>query len=374
MGVQFQKQLYNVSVENLEKTNKELIAIYEDAKKSIEKKIAVLKVQIEKGQFAKARTQRLKRLNKFIESLKDDLVTLKTQQQILITDGFIQNYSNAYYGYGFDITNTINTQILNKVNFDYTLGYRQLNISYIKNVIYSEEVASNVFGLGIKQRTQQEITQIQSAIKKQITQATVEGISPREVATRLKGVDKIFQQNLNHAFTVARTEMMRGHNLGAEEAIQIAEDAGVQGNSFWNATLDGFTRQTHRKMDSDSRKGLQPNEEGFFVFPDGSSATSPLGIGLSVKETANCRCWKEYRPFGVSPNKRGARLANGDWVVLSEDLSYEDWAKTLEGKRSIKASDEYRRRRANRLAKLRKQKKKRPVIENVKKRLEGVKK
>jgi hypothetical protein len=374
MGEKFQKQVYNKSVDNVKKTNKELIELYKEAQKNIEKKIAVLKMQIEKGLFAEARTARLKRLQGFLDSIKEDIITLKTRERLLIAEGFVENYKNGYYGYAYDITKTINTEILNTVGFDYTLGYRKLNASYIERVIFSNEVAQDVFGLGIKDRLEQDVLQLQSQIRKQVTQALVEGISPRQLANRLAGVDDVYQKNLNHAFTVARTEMLRGHNMGSQEAIDTAEDAGVQGNEIWDATLDGFTRPTHRKMDTDSRKGLQPNKEGFFVFPDGSRGRYPLDPTLSAKESVNCRCAKLYLPFGVSPNRRGARLANGEWILVNGDLSYEDWANTLEGKKSIEAADEYRRKRAKRLSELRAKKKKRPVIENVKKRLEGLNK
>jgi len=363
MGARFQQQVFNKSLAEVEKANRELIVIYDRAQQNIEKKMALLRLQIEKGLYAEARADRLIRMNKFLASLKKDIVTLKTRQQLIMTDGFITNYQNAYYGYGYDISKTVNTQILDKVGFDYSLGYRKLNIPYI-NRLYSEEIAGQIYGLGIKERTAQEILRVQAGVRQQVTQAIVEGISPKQLVDRLAQVDAVFEQNKRHAFTVARTELLKGHNIGAEEAILTAQDAGVVGTKIWNATLDGKTRATHAAMDSASRAGTQPDDQGFFTFPDGSSAQMPHGAGLSAAEAVNCRCNVEFAPYGVSPNKRGSRLANGRWKVLNKDLSYQEWGKTLEGRESIKATEAARRKRAAKLAKSRATQK-RPTIENV---------
>jgi hypothetical protein len=346
MTLRDQNLVFNKSIANVEQANKDL-------------------TPLEFGTGLRTK----ERLEKLVVSLDDDIKDLKLQEAKIIVDGYVKNYENAYYGYGYSIEKDLNTIILTETPYDYTIGMRQLNTAYVR-AAYVDQVANYVYGLGIKSRTRQEIIRVQSSIRKSVSQALVEGISPRELASRLKNVDIVYEQNLNHAFTVARTELLRGHSHGSEDAIKVGQDAGVKGKFIWDATLDGFTRPDHRKMDTDSRAGKQPDAQGFFVFPDGSKAQGPRLEGLSAKMAINCRCNKQWLVFGLTPNKRGSRLSNGDWKVLNKDLSYEEWSKTLEGKRNIEKARIYRRNRAARLAKLRAQKKKPPVIESIKKRLE----
>jgi hypothetical protein len=349
MTISQQNKVFNNSVRNVEQTNKELIAIYEKAKDETEKKLARLKIKAEKGLLAEFQEKRIERLNAFIKSISEDIKKLKMAEYQIIEQGVIENYVNSYYGYGYSIEYDVNKVLLKAQEYDYTLGYRKLNLAEVRK-IYESEIASNVFGLGIAERQQLEILQLQANIRQSVTQALVEGISPQELARRLKNVDEVYNQNLNGALRVARTEMLSAHNLGADTAIQQAQDAGVTGKKIWNATLDGRTRPDHGRMDSKSRAGEAPDKDGFFVFSD-SKGRRPGDFSLSKKQRINCRCNLNFRVRGVTPNSRGFRGPNGKWAVRNDDISYMEWAETLQGKQSIEAAQKDKRARAKRLSK-----------------------
>jgi hypothetical protein len=362
-----QQEIFNVAVERVERAKRELIEIYSRAQENIENKLAALRQRIERGTFNQPSllTRRAEQLERFIAAIAEDIKTLKRLEYEIILNGYVDNYANTYYATAWSLTNDVNTRILATQGFNYSLEYRKLNLSYITQA-YNDYVASAVLGGSVKQRTLQEILLLQSNIRKTVAQAIAEGISPRKAIKRLKDLDIVFEQSLNRAFTVARTEILRGYSFGNLDAIDAATDAGLKGAKVWDATLDGFTRPDHQKMDQ-----KKADNEGFFTLPNGDRAQGPRLPGLSASQSVNCRCGFFFLPEGVTPNTRGRRLADGTWM-RGNYTTYQEWAESLQGKRSIEAAETYRRKRAARLAKLRRDDKPATLIPPISKRLRQV--
>lgn len=359
MTIRQQHNAFNDSLSVVEQANRDLIIIYENALERIETRIARLRLQFEKGLLSQAQINRLNRLEAFSQGILEDITALKTSEYNIITSGWVDAYQNGYYGTGYSIEYDLNTQLLKNTPFDYSVQYRRLNTAYIRQ-IYSEDIATQVFGYSIKQRTELEILQLQSKIKQTVTQALIEGIPTKEVAKRLQDVDVVFEQNLNHALTVTRTEVLRGHSYGDQQAVDRALDSGITGDDIWDATLDGKTRPTnkyqrlkglnHRIMDG--KKADQ--ETRLFTLPDGSQGRFPRDSTLSVGQTANCRCIRNFIVTGLEPNSRGARAAGGSWYQVNGQMTYQEWSQTLQGRESIEQTQRDNRARAARLAKKRK--------------------
>lgn len=91
------------------------------------------------------------------------------------------------------------------------------------------------------------------------------------------------QANLARSMTIARTE---GHRVQSEAKMDSYHAAKAKGADIvkqWDATLDGATRDSHRKLDGQIRE----LDEDFTV--DGMSAPYPGGFG-DPAEDCNCRC------------------------------------------------------------------------------------
>lgn len=335
-----QQKVFNDAIKRVEHSEKELLQIYKSAKKEVDKKIAVFRQKMQKGILTKSQAMKQKQLLVLIKSITEDIKKLKDEQYGIIVRGYADNYTIGYDGFGWSIEKDINTRLLS--SYSYTAGYRPVNLAYVK-AAYREFVASYALGADIKTRGVQEVLYLQSELRKATAQAIVEGIGPRELAKRLQGIDAVWQKDFNRAIKTARTELLRGFSFGSEEAINVSKDAGIEGVSVWDATLDGKTRKTHRDKDQ-----KQPGKDGLFRFPDGSAAVGPRMPGLSAKESIQCRCMKQFRPFGIKPNARGYRDEKGKWQI-GKHRTYKEWASSLEGKRSIEAEQAYQKARAKRL-------------------------
>jgi hypothetical protein len=355
MGIRIQNEVFNNAIANVEEANRELILIYERARDRIQAKLDRLIRKAESGLLNQTQENRIVRVERFLQSIIDDIKILKTEEANVIVNGFVENYVNGYYGYGYSINYDINNVVLKSKPFDYVVVYRRVNPAFVRE-LYIKEIASLVFGGPIKEKTAAEVLLLQRDIRREVMQAILEGLSPEQLARRIKKLDKVFEQNLHHAMTVSRTELLRGHSWGTETSIEIAEDQGVEGRSGWDATLDGKTRPMHGSMDQQSRNGTQPKRDGLFHFPNGDITSGPRLPGLSPGNSINCRCKKTWVVFGVTPSGRGFRAADGTWQQTTENIGYEDWANTLQGQESIATEEENRRRRAARLAKRRRRK------------------
>jgi hypothetical protein len=336
-----QKRAYNNSLKYVEQTNKEIAQIYADAMENINKKILTLKAKAENGLLNEFEKLRLKRLNDFIQTISIDIRLIKESEAQMILQGFVDNYSNGYYGNAYAIEYGINVDVLKYEPYGYSVYSRKLNTSYIAKT-YNENVANKVFGMTLKQKTEADILGIQKKLRQAVTQAITEGISPKQLSKRFKDMGIIFDQSKNHAMTVARTELLRGYSYGNQESIDEAYDAGVDGVAVWDSTLDGKTRPAHQTADQ------QKAVNGYFTV-GGEKTRMPRGDGMSAKHSVNCRCVSVFTLTDLGPNSRGYRSAEGKWEKTNANLNYQEWAETLGGKKSIEQSQKDAKARDRRL-------------------------
>ena len=84
---------------------------------------------------------------------------------------------------------------------------------------------------------------------------------------------------------------------------------------MWDATLDGRTRITHRRMD-----GVKRNAEGYF---EPIHARYPLDENLPAEESIRCRCRLRFEIDGYSPQLRRTREQG-----IIPYMNYDEWEKT----------------------------------------------
>lgn len=88
---------------------------------------------------------------------------------------------------------------------------------------------------------------------------------------------------MNNAMRIARTEAHRIQCKATADAQWKAKEKGADIVKQWDASLDGKTRDTHRKLDGQIRELDEPFEV------DGMKAMEPGGFGIP-EEDINCRC------------------------------------------------------------------------------------
>lgn len=176
--------------------------------------------------------------------------------------------------------------------------------SYLKGCYETGFLASmyDIQGQGIPvitpidQKAMTKAVQLDSKVSKKLYGSYVDELKTRIRAEVSRGVASnqrysVIARNLNmqanigvnKAMRIARTE---GHKIQVEAAFDSqkkAKEAGADIVKQWDSTLDGKTRDTHRKLDGQIRQ----LDDLFEV--DGKKAKYPSGFGRP-EEDINCRC------------------------------------------------------------------------------------
>ena len=125
-----------------------------------------------------------------------------------------------------------------------------------------------------------DIKALQKNISAEISRGISTGLSYGEIARNIKNSANIPQ---NRAMTIARTEAHRIQCKATADAQKVAKSKGADVLKQWAASLDGATRETHRKLDGQIREIDELFEVG------GKKAKYPGGFG-DPAEDCNCRC------------------------------------------------------------------------------------
>lgn len=145
----------------------------------------------------------------------------------------------------------------------------------IKAVLTDTKLKHNLYDeLGI------DIKAMKKTISSELSRGIASGMAYDDIARNIKAKTKA---PLKRAKTIVRTEGHRIQQASAEDARQAAKAKGADVVKQWDATLDGDTRPTHRRLDGQIRETDEPFEM------DGKKAMYPGDFG-DPAEDCNCRC------------------------------------------------------------------------------------
>lgn len=119
-------------------------------------------------------------------------------------------------------------------------------------------------------------------LKKVIPQEVSRGIASSLPYTDIaRNLNSVSQSGLFNAKRIARTEGHRIQQQSADDARQAAKKKGADVVKQWDSTLDGRTRDSHRRVDGEIRENDEKFSNGlrFAGDPNGGAA-----------EVINCRC------------------------------------------------------------------------------------
>lgn len=154
----------------------------------------------------------------------------------------------------------------------------------------------------------------EKALRNAITRGVLTGEHPYKIAKRIDGV---FNQWQNRAIVIARTETGKVMSGAFQEMlIEFQNDTPVKLMNTWDATLDGRTRDSHRKVDGETVEVGKKFSNGLI---------RPLDMHHGrASDVVNCRC--SLVPFvdGFKPSKRN-RLDNKTGQAIPY-MQYDEWA------------------------------------------------
>lgn len=125
-----------------------------------------------------------------------------------------------------------------------------------------------------------DVNKLKRTVSSEISRGLASGLSYTDIARNIQ-----FRTNapLSRAKTIVRTEGHRIQQASTEDARQAAKAKGADVVKQWDATMDGDTRPTHRRLDGQIRE----TDELFEM--DGKKAKYPGEFG-DPAEDCNCRC------------------------------------------------------------------------------------
>lgn len=155
-----------------------------------------------------------------------------------------------------------------------------------------------------------------------ITQGIIQGESLDKIADRL--TKQLCAQNKNLMLTHARTAMTGAQNAGRDVGLMQAKAKGIEVVKQWMATLDGRTRDSHRHMDGETIKVKDIWHPAKFS----NGCRYPGDPQGPPQEVYNCRCTmvgdvQEYPSIYE-------RYDNIDGKPI-KNMTYEEWAKAKGG-------------------------------------------
>lgn len=130
------------------------------------------------------------------------------------------------------------------------------------------------------ERLYKNMEQLKRVVKDEISRGFITGDSYEEIARNITNRGKI---NYHNAIRIARTEGHRANNQAKYESMLKQKEAGMNIKKRWSSTLDNRTRETHNKLEGQTKD----IEEYFEV--DGLKTLYPGGFWIA-KEDINCRC------------------------------------------------------------------------------------
>lgn len=166
-------------------------------------------------------------------------------------------------------------------------------------------------------------------LKKRIRSEITRGLAANDTYESIAQSISLFTKApLKRARTIVRTEGHRIQQASKEDARQAAKKRGCDILKVWDATLDGDTRPTHRKLDGQIRE----TDELFEM--DGKKAKYPGEFGRP-EEDCNCRCTANSIPrWALDEAQLEAMQDRAAFFELDKTKDFEDYKKKY-----LKAAD-----------------------------------
>lgn len=153
-------------------------------------------------------------------------------------------------------------------------------------------VDSKVSG-GLYKRLGIEVSALKKAVTQEISRGIATGLGYGDIA---RNIANAAGAPFSRTKTIARTEGHRIQQTSAADAQRAAKEQGADVVKQWDSTLDGKTRESHRRVDGEIRELDETFSNGLLYPGDPNGAAA---------EVINCRC---------------ASLTRARWALDEEEL------------------------------------------------------
>jgi len=296
----YQKEIESLLNKSESNINQELQALYKDLANEITQEIIALADQIEKDDKFSKKLQK-ERLESIRSQLYAKANQLEGDQQTSIFDFLTHDAGTAYNElfYEFEMSEKI------------PLSFAMLTEKQITTIINTP-----VAGRKLSTRLKGNSTKMKKNLNRVLTRGFSKGWSTQKMASQIA---EIGGANYRRAMNIARTESGRVTSVTRQQSQQHAKELGIKAEKKWVSTLDGDTRNNHRKLDGQIRAIDEYFEVG------GLKALQPHMFGIA-SEDCNCRCRTINVIKGYEPKLR----RDNETGEVSAYKNYQEWLDSKE--------------------------------------------
>lgn len=291
----YQKEIESLLNKSESNINQELQALYKELANEMTKEIIELNDQIEKDDNFSKKLQ--KELLEFIRSqMYAKANQLEENQRKIMYDFLKRNASTSYNElfYEFEMSEEI------------PLSFALLTDKQIATIINTP-----VAGRKLSTRLKGNSSKMKKNLNRVLTRGFSKGWSTQKMAAQIA---EIGGANYRRAMNIARTESGRVTSVTRQQSQQHAKDLGIKAEKKWVSTLDGDTRNNHRKLDGQIRAIDEYFEVG------GLKTLQPHMFGVA-SEDCNCRCRTINVIKGYEPKLRRDNATG----KVSAYKNYQEW-------------------------------------------------
>lgn len=278
-----QKELLQSQLDNEKKVLKELKQVYQQALKDCDEKIRLLSARADMNPdnlqsiiYQKQYQQALK------GQLEGVIENLHSNSYATISDYLSRCYQDGFVGTMYDIAGQ-------GIPFAVPIDQEQVT----QAIQIDSKLSKSLYD-----RLGEDTSYLKRAVRAEVSRGIANGSTWNQVASKLSQhmQNTPFNSAYNNAMRIARTEGHRVQIQAADNAQHKAKEKGADIVKQWDASLDGRTRESHRRVDGEIRELDEPFSNGLMFPGDPSGGAS---------EVVNCRC---------------ALLQRSKWALDEEEL------------------------------------------------------
>ena len=269
---------------------------YQAALNDINRKIRILQSD-EMTQSKIYRMEYQKALKKQVESI---LEKLHGDEFTTIQEYLSASYTDAFIGTMYDLAGQGIPLI---VPLDQAAA--------VKAILTDSKISKGLYSaLGI------DVNDLKKTISAEVTRGIASGLSYHDIA---RNIDNVSNTTYYNAVRIARTEGHRIQQASTKDAQQKSKSKGADVVKQWDATLDGKTRDSHRRVDGEIRELDELFSNGLYYPGD------PKG---SAKEVINCRCVSLTRArWALDEDELNTLKERAEYFGLDKSKNFDDFKK-----------------------------------------------
>ncbi|MGO5081155.1 phage minor head protein [Oscillospiraceae bacterium LCP25S3_E4] len=273
---------------------------YQSALKEVDDRIGSFAARISSGDNVQSAIYQMRYQQELKKQIEKSLENMQNNNYSTITDYLQSTYKNGFMGAQYT---------LHKQGIPLITPINQQSI--VQALTLNSKISTGLYNrLGV------DVEQFKHIITTEVSRGIATGSSWNQIAKQISNKGNV---TFSNASRIARTE---GHRIQSEAKIDAYTSAKTKGADIvkqWDSTLDGKTRDTHRKLDGQIRE----LDEDFEV--NGMTVSAPGHFG-DPAEDCNCRCCLLQRArWALDAEELKTLQDRAEYFGLDKSKDFEDF-------------------------------------------------